>query len=472
MFLAQLYTLAACLACSAEGLGVEGYHFTLDGRPIYVIGSGMEGIGTANSPDGERWERWREYIDMLAAHQTDRVRFRIRFFPWCFCWEEPGEAKSPWRVVDPQKPLYDLLRFNPRFWDLVKRICSYARGKGVLVEFTLFDRCSLERWRTGERWFRHPWNADCGGPIRARDGKGEFYTLARPDDLKLFERPFSPDWDWAMKSQWFQQRYVKKAIDELSGFENVYWEIVNEMEGFDELRVRWVKHWIDFLRAHDPKRRPITFSGLNPLGGDEVYYRLPGIDVVQCHADTYEVADRIRRLRKYGKPVMVDEAFWHGEKPRDWKKPSPEQVRIERQSFWEAFVAGGHTTAVCWQPLAERPIHDWLKIFARFVETTDFPDLEPRNDLLISAPQGIRVHVAASPRWEIVIYCAADGPPPGGTLKLKARGGTYVLSMLSPKTGEEIRRASVSAREGTLSLDLPPFDEDLTIHLRPAASGG
>ncbi|MCD6507578.1 hypothetical protein J7M22_13260 [Candidatus Poribacteria bacterium] len=469
MVFLQIYGLFLSLICSANGLGIEGYHFTYDGEPIYIVGSGMEGIGTENTPDGERWESWKGYIDMLSDHQTEHVRFRIRFFPWSFCWEEPGAAKSPWRVVDPRKPLYDLHRFNPRFWELAKRICGYAEKRGVLVEFVLFDRCSLERWRAGERWFRHPWNADCGGPIKAHDGKGEFYTLAQPDNLNLFEEPLSPEWEWARKSQWFQQHYVKKAIDELSGFRNVYWEIVNEMEGFDDLRVQWVKHWIDFLHAHDRQDRPISFSGLNPFRGDEVYYRLPGLDIVQCHADTYEVGDRIRRLRKYGKPVMVDEAFWHGKRPEDWKKPSSEQVKIERWSFWNAFVAGGHTTAVCWQPFTGRPIHTWLRIFALFVENTRFTELEPRDDLILSAPQDLRVHAAASSGGEYVIYCSSEGTyTPSSSdedIKLKLKPGRYALTISDPKSGRRISRSSLSA-EGELSaIKLPPFSEDLVIHM-------
>lgn len=436
----------------------------------------MEGIGTENHPQGEKWEVWREYLDLLAAHQGKRTRFRVRFFPWSFCWEEPGLAKSPWKVIDPAGPRYNLYEFNPRFWELARRICAYAAEKGLFVEFVLFDRCSLERWQPGERWFRHPWNAACGGPIQAPNGKGHFYTLAEPDNLYLFSEPFSDDWPWAKQSQWFQQRYVKQAIDTVGSFASVYWEIVNEMEGFNDLRVRWVQHWIDFLHAHAPPR-PISFSGLNAFRGDRAFYTLPGLDIVQCHGDSkrgpHDAMTHLTALREYGKPVMLDEAFWHGRRPENWQRPSREQQKIERWSFWQALVAGGHTTAVCWQPFEERPIHDWLKVFAEFVDQTDFARLEPHDDLLVALPAGVHAHAAAQPGREYVVYCTVDEPFTGGPLTLALKAGTYVLRGVEPTTGRELRRERLTVtNDEPIAVKLPAFGEDVAVHLRVETETG
>lgn len=135
-------------------------YLTFKGKPFLIIGSGMESLC-------QRWSRtrrqWYEYLDMLHRNGFNRVRF----FPWDFCWqEELLPTFSPWRVIDPKGFDFDLRHFNPKYWSFVRDIISYAAKRDIVVEYILFDYCSLR----GREWLKNPLAADNGGAVPGKTG--------------------------------------------------------------------------------------------------------------------------------------------------------------------------------------------------------------------------------------------------------------------------------------------------------------
>lgn len=448
-----------------EGLRIHPdnpHYLTYNGKPFFIIGSGMES-------HCESWSRtipqWRSYLEMLHRDGFNRVRF----FLWSICWaDELLPTFSPWVVRDAKNFDYDLTRFNPEYWDLIKRILKMARERDIVVEYNLFDYCSL-RNRPGEPcWAKHPFSAlnNNGGAVPGNIGKPDIYAFADYADLGLFEEPLDPAWPWQKKNQWYQQLYVKHMIDQLGSFPNLYWEIMNE-QGWNKVEPNgpeWTAHWLAFLDKHDGHRH------LRSINAADVYDELPGMDIVCEHPIPYfrkkeldspeRAVGIVHATRKFGKPVVCDETGYFppqaSTKDPIWRQFTPEQLGNERRAFWYAFVAGGHWTATCWQDFSERDTHRWIRHLARFVRRVPYWTMAPHDELVQGG------HCLARPGEHYVVYVGH-----GGRITVDLQGhppDKFVGQWLNPRSGEW-KRAAYAADGGGVVL-AAPSEEDWVLWLR------
>jgi len=438
------------------------HYFIYKGRPFFIIGSGME---SHCQPWSRTAEQWRAYLDMLRRNGFNRVRF----FPWDFCWAEKLEPTfSPWRVLDAQNFRYDLTRFNPAYWDLVRRIIQMARERDIVVEYNLFDYCSLQDSPKKKVWSHNPLSARAGGAVPGNRGKPGVYAFADYSDLDLFKQPFDPHWPWQKRNQWLQQFYVKHTVDQLGGYENIYWEIMNE-QGWGKVEpqgVKWTRHWLAFLDKYDPHRR------LRSINAADVYDEMEGMDIVCEHPIPFfnrkkltrpeVIVEIVHEARKFGKPVICDETGFFppqsSTEDQPWRTITPEQLANERRAFWYAFVAGGHWTAVCWQDFQERPTHRWIRHLADFVQRVPYWTMAPHDDLV----QGPFAHCLARPGKLYVVYLGRGGQVSVdlGGRKLTA----FEARWLDPRTGKE--RAASGKQQGNLVVFQAPDKEDWVLVIR------
>ena len=123
------------------------HYFLWRGRPAVLIGSG-EHYGALMNLDFD----YRKYFDTLAADGM----MLTRVFSGAYVEPEgafniarntlaplPGRFVSPWARSD--QPGYanggnrfDLARWDEAYFDRLKALASYAAGKGIVIEFTLF----------------------------------------------------------------------------------------------------------------------------------------------------------------------------------------------------------------------------------------------------------------------------------------------------------------------------------------------
>jgi len=416
-------------AFQGEGLRVSSRNhrcFVYGGRPFYLIGSGMES-------HCQKWsdslQKWYDYMDMLARNGFNRVRF----FLWDMLWQKELKPHfSPWKVRKAGPFDFDLTAFNPRYWAFVKDILRYALKKGIVVEYVLFDYCSLR----GAEWAKNPLAEANGGAVPGKVGKPGIFAFADYNDLDLFKQEFKESWPWRKKNQWFQQLYVKYTIDQLTSFPNIYWEIMNEQgwRRVDKWGPEWTGHWLEFLDKYDKKRH------LRSINAADVYDRMPGIDIVCEHPIPFfnkkwkgpeDAVALIRNALKFGKPVVCDETgFYPPPASTDdavWRKVTPEQMANERRGFWYAFVAGGHWTAVCWQDFKEQQRHRWVRKFANFVARVPYWRMDPHDELVTGG------HCLCEPGGNYVVYLGK-----GGTVKVNLTAlprGTGRALWFDPRTG-------------------------------------
>ncbi len=456
---ALLLSVASTFAAERSGLRINPqnpYYFVYNGKPFYLIGSGMESVC---NEWGQTEQQWRDYLDMLHRNRVNRVRL----FPWSFCWEKALKPTfSPWRVLDPVKFKFDVQNFNPDYWHLIRRIVEMARDRGIVVEYIIFDYCSLRLRPEAPAWFHNPLSQHAGGAVPGRDGRPAIYKFADYSDLQLFRQPCSPSWPWPKRNQWIQQRYVKHTIDQLAHYENIYWEIMNE-QGYGSVEPNgpeWTRHWLRFLDRYDRYRR------LRAINANPVYWKMEGMDIVCEHPIPYfnhslktpEVAvSIIRRARRYGKPVVCDETgfFPPMEGPAGQTKPDERQPlrwANERRAFWYSFVAGGHWTAAAWRPFNERPTHKWCKILADFVDRVEYWRMAPHDDLV----EGKHAHCLARPGQEYVVYMGRGGQV---MIKLgRAKADGFRAQWLNPRDGR-LAPAQGVAVQGGMTFTAPDSED-------------
>ncbi|MCD6337969.1 MAG: hypothetical protein J7M29_01110 [Verrucomicrobia bacterium] len=453
-----------------SGLRVDPAHpryLLYNGRPFYLIGSGMESIC---QPWSRSREQWRRYLDMLRRNGFNRVRF----FPWDLCWQkELLPAFSPWAVRDAKAFDFELTRFNPAYWRLVKSIVKMAEERDIAVEYILFDYCCLRDGRTEKPWSRCPLAAanGNGGAVPGGIGKPGVCLFADYNDLDLFRRPFRPQWDWKKRNQWIQQAYVKHTLDQLGGFPNIYWEIMNE-QGWGKVEpdgVRWTRHWLAFLDKHDSRRH------LRSINAADVYDQMRGIDIVCEHPIPFFHKGELRtpeaavsviaRNLRFGKPVVCDETGFFpppgSTADETWRRSSPEQLANERRAFWFSFVAGGHWTAACWQDFRERDTHRWARHLAEFVRLVNYREMDPHDDLVKGG------HCLARLGREYALY---TGWGARMEVDLSALGDRRALARwFDPRTGKLTRASAVGEANGRKIFE-PPSREDWALWIVAASS--
>jgi hypothetical protein len=448
------------------GLRTRRGRFVYNGTSIHIVGSGMEGIRQDLGYDGRDLHVWKAYIDMLAGLQTEHVRMRLRFNPWAFCRGEGEYCGSPWVHQNGQ---YDLGRFDEEFWSLVHSIAEYADEKGLLMEFVLFDARSFFRGRHAPRWDRHPFNAAVGGPIEGPPLPA-FYNLAEPESLDLFRSGVPGSGTATTRLQGVQQAYVFQAVRALDALQNVCWEIVNEIEGSDPVRVGFVSHFVEFLRRHDPIDRLVACSGKSPLRGDAAYFRITGIDAVHFHMKGgaydahYDIVETILELAQYGKPVVNDEADWTPSRADGGRRSglAPKEVRW---ALWQSFLAGGSTTAPRWQPFEHSAVHDWIAVFAGIAESLALARLEYRVDAIPALPSGVNGNGAVGGE-QAVIYLTSDSPVPKGQMRVHLPAGHWDGEAVDPRDGSRRGDVSLGSTGATVDVDIPAFEEDLVVLLK------
>ncbi len=114
----------------------------------------------------------------------------------------PGRYISPWVKEDGK---YDLERFNPDYFKRLGDFVTEAENRGIIVEVTLFTSIYAE-----SAWRLCPFNS----VNNLNDVEGIGFRQVNT----LFNGGI----------QKYQERFIRKVVAELNGFDNIFYEIQNE----------------------------------------------------------------------------------------------------------------------------------------------------------------------------------------------------------------------------------------------------
>lgn len=224
-------------------------------RAVYLTGSHTWNNFQDPGSDPVNAFDYKGYLDFLEKNNHNFFRLWTRMgtgggpptpVPTIYQRTGPGKAKDGGLK-------YDLSLFNEEFFGRLRERVKAAHDRGIYVAVMFFGGDNVVDRGGNPNWPLHPYhqennvngiNGDANG-----DGQGtEFYTLRIPGVSKL------------------QEAYIRKVIQSLSDFDNVLWEVGNELPATLEFQ----EHIVRFVKKEEkrmPKQHPIgisTFADAKP----------------------------------------------------------------------------------------------------------------------------------------------------------------------------------------------------------------
>jgi len=363
----------------------------------------------------------------------------------------------------------DLTSFNQDYWDDLKGLLADAENKGIYVEISLFDDCSLED-HPSQRWRQHPFNKE-------NNVHGVFDFGSRADTNKHFYNLEN------LTLLHYQELYVKKLIDETWFYSNVIYEIVNEGDAEEG----WIKHWVDFIDREFDKyatdREPIIAHNAFPFPGP-IYsgFDNPDIDMINWHA--YAIDEQ---WEEGTDPELIQQLFseHYGVKPQNYDEgPNlphlPNNVitedirRYVRRQIWSCFVNAGYVNIKhgaldnYTDPVnyVDEILLDYFKYFGEFRMNFNLKDMLPYDELVGSVPSGlVSYHTLADPGKDYVIYINGNTGSRKTRIKIILEEGSYIARWFDPKTGQFLPLMSKGKGGSKKSIQIPEFDEDIVLYV-------
>lgn len=356
------------------------------GKAIYLTGSHTWATLVEIKGEGDPDFEWLGFLDMAQAHGHNFMRLwtwdHPKFAPWTddvvYFDPMPYLRPGPGLALDGQ-PRFDLTQFNPIYFARLRQRITEAAKRGIYVAVMLFEGWCL-KWSvpTSDAWCSHPFNRannvnDVDGDTN-HDGKADVYALESPAVLE------------------HQQAYIRQVIDTVNEFDNVLYEVINEVEN-SERGFQWQCAIVDFVREYErikPKQHPI---GITAEGGGQF-----NPVVFASNADWVSPGNGPNRAYRYDPPVAdgskvvlidTDHLWGHGGNYRwAWKS----FLRGLNPLFMDPWgpVPGRTRTGYAGAILNRRdyPTYASLRIALgqtrRFAERMDLNTALPRNEFASS----------------------------------------------------------------------------------------
>jgi len=92
----------------------------------------------------------------------------------------------------------------------------------------------------------------------------------------------------------------------------------------------------------------------------------------------------------------------------------------------------------------------------------DFLRMQPNRAWIQKAPQGTRTYALVNPGVAYLAYFVNDGQ---GAVSFEIESGKYHLEWLNPRTAAVEKSQDLNHQGGQITLDTPPYQEDIALKL-------
>ncbi len=457
--------LAAPIALNAS----NNHYFLFRGRPTVLITS-AEHYGAVLNLDFD----YVKYLDALArdglnltrtfsgTYVEDSAAFNIVSNTLA---PAPGRFICPWARSD--TPGYanggnkfDLARLDEDYFKRLRDFVGQAGKRGIVIEVNLFCPAYGDQWRLSPLNIANNING-LGGISHAN-----VYSLNKHGGLLAV-----------------QERMVRKFVEELRGFDNVYYEICNEPY-FGGATLEWQRRIADVIadaQKDHPNKKLIAQNIANKTA--KVSDPHPAVSILNFHY-TYP-------------PVVVAENFalnrLIGENETGGRGTRDEVYRVEA---WDFIVAGGglfnhldysftvgHEDGTFQYPPTQPgggsvAFRRQLRVLREFINRFDFVKMKPADKLVRAGrSDDVSVRVLAEPGRQYAIYLH-NSPMPRWkdraklntgdfqvNLELDAPAATYRAEWIEPATGKVLLAETKQHTGGALALPSPRYTQDVALRL-------
>jgi len=369
-------------------------------------------------------------------------------------WLRTGEGNAT-----DGKLKFDLAKFNPEFFDRLRKRTEALNNAGIYVGVYLFTGEWLNIFRCATDGYPYTGanniNGVDDGYTDGKKGTGSI-TMTAPNAITRF-----------------QDAYVEKVIDTLNDLPNVLW-IVSEEAPADS--TWWNDHQIAHVRAYEskkPHQHPVGYAAL--IGGADA-------TLYNSDADWVAPAARISPAGSCGSghpkcKVNVndsDHSYWEM-----WK----DTPQVNRNYEWENFMHGNQvlfmdpyvayypresrnlctspTNAICSAPDKRYDnFRDNLGYILRYSRKLNLAKVKPSSSL---SSTGYCLAQTPAVGAEYLVYAPSGG---SFTVNLSAMPGSRKLSVewFNPSTGAAISDGPIAAGSSAQSFS-PPFNGDAVLYL-------
>jgi hypothetical protein len=225
------------------------------GRAIFLTGSHTWANFQESGTAPVRTFDWEGYLSMMQSHNHNFMRLwawqqsawgpwtpdKIVFEPTLYVRSGPGSALDGGLK-------FDLKKFNPAYFALLRARISECRDRGIYCAVQLFQGFSVNKPDAcgDQTWSGHPYNA--------------LNNINRVDGDKNADKVLDYD-DPSIRS--LHAAYLQKVVDTINDLNNVLYEVINE--GGNKEWDWWVVGTVHKLESEKRQRHPVGLTG----GGHE-----------------------------------------------------------------------------------------------------------------------------------------------------------------------------------------------------------
>ena len=338
---------------------------------------------------------------------------------------------------------FDLTKWDSGYFKRLRDFVSEAGKRGVVVELVLF--CPFYK---DDMWKLSPMNAANNVNGIGKMKRTEVYTLKHPKLLT------------------FQDAMVRKIVEELEGFDNLYYEICNEPY-FGGVTLEWQNHIAETIVKAEAKFRTKHLLAQNIANkGRKVDKPNPNVSILNFHyvKPPNTVADNYGLNRVLGD----DETGFAGSEPKPY-----------RLEGWDFIIAGGAVydnldysftvghedgTAKIDAPGGGGPVlHKQLEILREFINSFDFIRMKPDNSVIkggVPAKASARALVRKGRAYAIYVNGGSEAK-----LTIALPNGTYRTKWVNTKTGKVDKQETFRHDGGNRTLNSPKYVDDIALRI-------
>lgn len=438
--------------------------FLFRGKPTLLITS-AEHYGALLNLDFD----YAKYLEQLAADGMNHTRV----FSGAYCEPmgafkiarnslapEPGRFLTPWARSDEEGYAnggnrFDLTLWSDAYFERLHDLMSVASEHGIVVEMNLF--CPFYK---DEMWDLCPLNAqnNVNGV-----GEGPYDTVYRAER------------EAGMRE--VQEALVRKLVEELKDYDNLYFEVMNEPYARGVERA-WEHTVVDVIAAAEADRTTKHLISLNVANGKELVDEPnPKVSILNFH---YAWPPETVAMN-----YPVDRVI--GDNETGFRGTGDAYYRREAWAFILAggglynnldysFVAGHEDGTFAYpddQPGGgSHELRQQLKILSDFVHGFDLVRARPMVDVTDGLPDGISSFVMGIEGQEYAVYVcrtddmlAIEATPTAHVVKLTMPAGVYRAEWVDVLWGEK-QSVQMDHAGGKLELATPGFVNDIAVGVR------
>ena len=383
-----------------------------------------------------------------------------------------GKVITPWQVdySNPERHIYDLSKFNTKYFERLSDFMVTADTYGIIVEITLFSSIYQDA-----SWDINPQNP--------KNNKNLSDTLNRRDAQTINNKEL-----WS-----YQEKFVRKIVTELNAFDNFFFEIQNEPWSDNTLSVLNIVNkeelvendWqtkADFAQPHSMAWQEKIAKTINEteealpkkhlIAQNYTNYKAPipevseHIDIINFH---YAWPEAIVWNYHYNKVIGFDESGFAG---------SSDQVY--RRQAWRFMLSGGglfNNLDYSFYVGSENGLGNYkspgggskvlrkqLKILNDFLHGFALEELRPAPSVVFESA-GLIPNVLSDNKGSFAIYLQSVGTDTS-TLRLKTANGNYEVRQLNTHTSILSEATTVTTEDGILSIEVTIPEGELALKIK------